>query len=82
MSEAFIKKNTKLSLEFDDYLSKHPDLFEAIPNGAYIVIAVQEDNQFNAQSLSLIRDRRHKKIVEARKVGASWHVQPLQLTTA
>lgn len=81
MSEAFIKKNTKLSLEFDDYLSKHPRLFEAIPNGAYIVITVQEDNQFNAQSLSLIRDKRRKKIVEAHKVGTSWRIQPLQLAT-
>lgn len=78
MSEAFIKKNVKLSLEFDDYLVKHPDLFAEIPNGAYIVITVGSDNRFNADSLSLIRNRRHKKVVEAHKAGASWSIRPLQ----
>ena len=78
MSETFIKKNVKLSLEFDDYLVKHPDLFADIPNGAYIVITVNSDSRFNADSLSLIRDKRHKKVVEAHKSGTSWSIRPLQ----
>ncbi len=81
MSEAFIKKNTKLSLEFDDYLAKHPQLFEDIPNGAYIVITLQEDAKFNTESLSLIRNKRRKKVVEAHRAGTTWHIRPLQLTT-
>jgi hypothetical protein len=82
MSEAFIKKNVKLSLEFDDYLVKHPKLFAEIPNGAYIVITLSNDKKFNAESISLIKDRRRKKIVEAHKSGAVWNVRPLQLATA
>jgi hypothetical protein len=82
MSEAFIKKNVALSLEFDNYLAKHPQLFDAIPNGAYIVITTREDTRFNATSLSLIKDKRRKKIVEAHKAGSSWRIQPLQLATA
>lgn len=77
MSEAFIKKNVKLSLEFDNYLATHPQLFELIPNGAYIVITTQADSQFNATSLSLIKDKSRKKIVEAHKAGSAWHIQPL-----
>jgi hypothetical protein len=81
MSEAFIKKNVKLSLEFDDYLVKHPKLFADIPNGAYIVITLSNDNKFNTESLSLIKDRRRKKVVEAHKTGAAWSVRPLQPLT-
>lgn len=77
MSEAFIKKNVKLSLEFDDYLVKHPSLFSAIPNGAYIVITISDDKNFNANSLSLVRDKQRKKIVEAHKSGTSWTIRPL-----
>lgn len=82
MSEAFIKKNVKLSLEFDDYLVKHPNLFSEIPNGAYVVITLNGDQKFNAESLSLVRDRRRKKVVEAHKSGSSWSVRPLELVTA
>jgi Family of unknown function (DUF5647) len=82
MSEAFIKQNIKLSLEFDDYLVKHPKLFANIPNGAYIVITLSSDNKFNAESLSLIKDRRRKRVVEAHKSGTAWSVRPLQPTVA
>lgn len=80
MSEAFIKKNVKLSLEFDDYLVKHPQLFSVIPNGAYIVITLNGDKKFNEESLSLIKDRRRKKVIEAHKSGSAWSVRPLALT--
>jgi hypothetical protein len=78
MSEAFIKQNAALSLEFDEYLFEHPKLFKQIPNKAYIVITINGDQQFNMQSLSLIKDKRRKKIVEAHKVASSWTVRPLQ----
>jgi hypothetical protein len=82
MSEAFIKKNVKLSLEFDDYLVKHPKLFAEIPDGAYIVITLNNDKKFNTESISLIKDRRRKKVVEAHKSGVAWSVRPLQLAVA
>jgi len=78
MSEAFIKKNVKLSLEFDEYLVKHPNLFADIPNGAYIVITLSHDEKFNTESISLVKDKHRKKIVEAHKSGAAWSVRPLQ----
>ena len=77
MSEAFIKKNVKLSLEFDEYLVMHPNLFSAIPNGAYIVITLNGDKIFNTESISLIKDRRRKKVVEAHKSGSGWSIRPL-----
>lgn len=77
MSDAFIRKNVKLSLEFDDYLVKHPKLFSAIPNGAYIVITLSDDKKFNDESLSLVREKSRKKVVEAHKSGTSWIIRPL-----
>lgn len=82
MSEAFIKKNVKLSLEFDEYLAKHPDLFGQIPNGAYVVITIRGDSKFNADSISTVRDRKHKKVIEAHKSSSHWSLRPLQLQTA
>lgn len=82
MSEAFIKKNVKLSLEFDEYLSKHPTLFKEIPNGAYIVITVSNDMKFNKDSISIVRNVKHKKIVEAHKSSDSWSLRPLTLSFA
>ena len=79
MSDAFIKKNVKLSLEFDDYLVKHPDLFKDIPNGAYVVITISGDDKFNADSISILRGIKHKKVVEAHKSSNRWSLRPLQL---
>ena len=77
MSEAFIKRNVQLSLEFDDYLAKHPQLFASIPHGAYIVITLDDDTAFSTESLSLIKDKRRKRIVEAHRSGSTWDVRPL-----
>jgi len=82
MADAFIKKNVKLSLEFDSYLAKHPKLFEDIPSGAYIIITVRGDAKFNKDSLSTIRDAERKKVVEAHKSSNRWSLRPLQLQTA
>ena len=82
MSEAFIKKNVKLSLEFDDYLVKHPKLFSEIPNGAYIVITLNGDKQFNLESLSLVKGKARKRVVEAHKSGSAWSVRPLASASA
>lgn len=82
MSEAFIKKNVKLSLEFDSYLAKHPQLFNEIPNGAYIVITINGDTKFNADSLSTVKDQKRKTILEAHKSRSDWTLRPLQLQTA
>jgi hypothetical protein len=81
MSEAFIKKNVKLSLEFDGYLAKHPDLFKDIPNGAYIVITVSGDDKFNADSISIVKNMKRKKLVEAHKTSSSWSLKPLTFQT-
>ncbi len=82
MSDAFIKKNVKLSLEFDEYLAKHPKLFEDIPNKAIVVITVKGDTKFNSDSISIVRDIKRKTVVEAHKTDSRWTIKPLRLQTA
>lgn len=79
MTEAFIKKNVKLSLEFDTYLANHPVLFEKIPNGAYIVITIKDDIEFNKDSISTVKRIRNKKVIEAHKTASRWNLRPLEL---
>ncbi len=79
MSEAFIRKNVKLSLEFDAYLASHPYLFKKIPNGAYIIITVKDDRSFNEDSISTVRNIKNKRVVEAHKTSKRWSLRPLVL---
>jgi hypothetical protein len=76
MSEQFVRKNIKLSLEFDRYLSGRPDFIFKIPNKGYIVFTVKGDNKFNESAWALIgkvkTDR--KKVVEVRKEGNGWKI--------
>lgn len=82
MTDAFIKKNVKLSLEFDNYLANHPDLFSSIPNGAYIVITIKGDNKFNTDSISIVKDMKRKKLVEVHKSSDTWSLRPLEIKVA
>ncbi|MBI5401054.1 MAG: hypothetical protein HZB12_02990 [Candidatus Yonathbacteria bacterium] len=73
MTKKLIEKNIKLSLEFDSYLNKHPDLYAKIPNGAHVVLTVKGDkifNQSNVENVSSVRG----KVVEARKEDGRWTV--------
>jgi hypothetical protein len=83
MSQQFIKKNVKLNLEFDNYIARHPELFESIPDGATIIMTLKGDNEFNDASFSIVRNSRSRRpVVEAQKEGSHWSVQPLQLKAA
>ena len=78
MSQNFIKKNIKLSLEFDTYLSKNPNEFKKIPDKACIIITVKGDKEFNRNSISIAQKVKNvkQKCIEARKEGVRWVLQP------
>ena len=83
MSENFIKKNVKLSLEFDNYIARHPELFDSIPDGATVIMTLKGDDEFNDASISIVRNSRSKRpVVEAQKEGSHWSIQPLQIRAA
>lgn len=77
MTKAFVRKNVKLSMEFDTYLAHHPDLENKIPNHAYVIMTVEGDDKFNADSLSLVKKIKREKIVAAHKSQDSWSLRPV-----
>lgn len=79
MSKTFINKNIKLSLEFDSYISRRPDILAKLPNKAVIVFTVKGDEAFNKNSLALAEKirTRGRKIIEVKKVGNRWILQQL-----
>lgn len=79
MKKSFVQKNIKLSMEFDQYLLDHPELEEKIPNGAYIIITIDGDQQFNESSVSMLRNIQSKNIVEACKNKKTWSLRPLKV---
>jgi hypothetical protein len=82
MTDVFINKNVKLSLEFDEYLAKHPSAYDKIPNGAFIVITLKSDPKFSRQSVSLVKKVSKKPLIEAQKSSSGWSIKPLQLNPA
>ncbi|MFA5261705.1 MAG: DUF5647 family protein [Candidatus Omnitrophota bacterium] len=78
MSKNFIKKNIKLSLELDRYLTKHPEAFDKIPNKACLMITVKGDDDFNRESKMVVKIAKDQKqkCVEARKEGIDWVLEP------
>jgi len=41
--ETITEKNITLSLEFERYISEHPEMLEQIPNGAEVVLLPKDD---------------------------------------
>jgi len=75
------QKNVKLCMEFDMYMAKHPEMFEDISNKAWIAMTVEGDEEFNQGSVSMIRNIKSKRVVEAHKKGKTWSLRPLQVRT-
>lgn len=82
MTEQFIKKNLKLSLEFDKYIIQHPKTFKDIPKDAYVIVTLKNDSAFSRQSRTLIRDSKRKTVVEAQKSSSGWTIKPFQPVAA
>jgi hypothetical protein len=83
MTQKYIDKNVRLSIEFDNYIARHPELFESIPNGATVVITLSDDDDFSKANISIVeKSRSRRPIVEARKSDGVWNITPLQLKAA
>ncbi len=73
MTKKIVEKNIRLSLEFDQFLNKNPDIYAKIPNGASIFLTVKGDiklNEANRENISSAQG----KVLEARKADGRWTV--------
>jgi hypothetical protein len=51
----FERKNAELLTEFDRYVIEHPQITDAIPNGALVAMEVEDDHDFNQWSHQMVR---------------------------
>ena len=49
----FVEKNIRLSFEFSKYVFEHPEFEEKLPEGAEVVILLENDTEFNKRTLAL-----------------------------
>jgi len=80
MSKKNVTKNFKLSEEFNDYVVKHPDIFEGIPNNACIVFGVKNDPKLTKENLKLaekIKKEERKKCLKAIKEKGKWILEAI-----
>jgi hypothetical protein len=77
MKDVYADKFVKISSDFDRYLISHPELDDAIPNKAVIIISVSDDEEFNKASYELAKSLRFRRpFVEAHRSGSSWSIRP------
>jgi hypothetical protein len=76
MSDNFTKKNIKLSLQFNRFLSNNPHLYDKIPNKSILAFTIKGDRYFNQCSKNLIDSVgvNKRKIVEIQKQGSKWKI--------
>lgn len=49
----FEKKNSILGMEFDRYISLHPEFADRIPDNAHVILLLEGDEEFNRWSISI-----------------------------
>ena len=79
MIDAFIRKNVKLSLEFDDYLAKHPTLFKNIPTehiSLSLLVATRNSTRIVFQSSRMRSGKRSLKLINRIAAGLYDHSSP------
>lgn len=80
MSKKNVAKNFKLSGEFNDYATKHPDIFEGIPDDACIVFEVKNDPKLTKENLKLaekIKREERKRCLKAIKEKGRWVLEAI-----
>jgi hypothetical protein len=72
MTKELIQKNIKLSGEMDQYISSNPSVRKNIPSGANIIITSAKDEALSRANISIARNSRSGRLVEAHKSDGRW----------
>ncbi|KKT41904.1 MAG: hypothetical protein UW30_C0003G0004 [Candidatus Giovannonibacteria bacterium GW2011_GWA2_44_13b] len=77
ITQRFIKKDIKLSIDFSEYINTHQDIFKDIPKNPCIIITDVNDKDFNEEKLKLSKEIKNKKsCFIAEKAGGKWALSP------
>ncbi|MBU2574426.1 MAG: hypothetical protein KKH28_10160 [Elusimicrobia bacterium] len=57
----FFEKLSVVSSEFSKYVLEHPEIDEKIPDGAMVVLLIENDPDFNERNIALARSGREEE---------------------
>ena len=77
MSKEQIKKNMRLSLDFDKYVSRNPKILKSVPKGASIVLTSSGDKKLSETNTQIARSAKSGRFVVAHKSNKGWHIHPV-----
>jgi len=75
MSDTNIRKNIKLSNEFDTYMVNNPRARKRVPSGAHIILTSSKEAALSAENLSIARNSRTQKFLIAHNANGRWHIR-------
>ncbi|MEK7116995.1 MAG: DUF5647 family protein [Patescibacteria group bacterium] len=78
MPKDLIQKNIRLSNELDKYISSSSDAYRKIPKGAHVVITIDSDKRLSDANMSLMRNSRSGRFVQANKSRVGWTIKTLK----
>ena len=70
----FVRKNLKLSADFNSYILENPGILYNIPESSCIVFNVKDDKEFSDKNIKIARKTK-KKCLVATKEGNKWKVE-------
>lgn len=56
----FFEKLSDISSEFSKYVLEHPEIDKQIPDGAQVVLLLENDSEFNERNIALARSQREE----------------------
>lgn len=75
MTTALIRKNIKLSHEFDTFVSTHPRTLRSLSGGVNVVLTSASDPKLSEANVSVARSSRSGKFIEAHKTDGTWKIR-------
>ena len=61
IDKEFSEKSLTLSFEFNRYILAHPEVEEQIPQGALVVLLLEDDPDFNERAMELAQTKKEEK---------------------
>lgn len=77
MTKELIRKNIRLSHDFDTYVSKHPRALKSLTGGVHVILTTARDRKLSEANRSIARGSRSGKFVEAHKSDGKWSIKPV-----
>lgn len=75
MNKSYIRKNIRLSNEFDSYMVSSRSARTRVPSGAHIILTSSKDRSLSESNLAIARNSRGRKFVVAHNANGRWYIK-------